>query len=211
MRIALINGSPKTNGSVSAAILQDVRPLLEAENRVIDAYHLNGPAIRAEEIANLSQCDILIFAFPLYVDGIPAHLLQCLLQLEESLVTSKKEITAYAVVNCGFYEGRQNSLAIAMIENWCHRAGLRWGQGLGIGAGGMLAGIRSVPLGSGPKKNLGRALEQLAINVSQGASQESLFITANFPKFAYKLAAEAGWVRSAKTNGLRWRDLSLRQ
>ena len=82
-------------------------------------------------------------------------------QLEEYLVTNKKEITVYAVVNCGFYEGRQNSLAIAMMENWCHRAGLRWGQGLGIGAGGMLAGIRNVPLGSGPKKNLGRALEQL--------------------------------------------------
>ena len=43
-------------------------------------------------------------------------LLRCLLQLEDSLRNIKdKDIKVYALVNCGFYEGKQNKLAIVDI------------------------------------------------------------------------------------------------
>ena len=211
MKIALINGSPKTSGSASGCILQNLRSLLDEEGSVIGEYHLKRPGVSAEEVAALGQSDALVFAFPLYVDGIPSHLLHSLVQLEQSLVKEKQETMVYALANCGFDEGHQNRWALAMMESWCSKAGLMWGQGIGIGAGGMLPAIQSVPLGYGPKKNFGKALQQLAANIANCSADENLFVTANFPKLVYKLAAEAGWVRSAKANGLRWRDLSLRR
>ncbi len=211
MKIALIDGSPKNSGSASGSILQDLRSFSEAETNTLYDYHFKGAVVGAEEVATLRECDVLIFAFPLYVDGIPSHLLRCLVQLEPSFAKVNKEITVYVVANCGFYEGHQNSLAIAMMENWCTKAGLKWGQGIGIGAGGMIAGNQNIPLGYGPKKNLGKAFTQLAENVCQCASDEPVFITANFPKIAYKLGAEVNWWLTAKANGLKRRDLSLRK
>lgn len=211
MKIALINGSPKISGSASGCILQELQSLLDSENQAIGAYHIKKPEVGVEEITSLSESDCLVFAFPLYVDGIPAHLLSCLVRLEQHFASTQRDITVYAVANCGFYEGNQNRLALAMMENWSHRAGLQWGQGIGVGAGGMLTSIQNVPLGYGPKKNLGQALKQLAGNILRGAPGENVFINANFPKIAYKLAAELGWVKAAKANGLKRRDLSLRK
>ena len=160
----------------------------------------------------LAECDALVFAFPLYVDGIPSHLLNSLIQLETYLATIKeKEIMVYSVVNCGFYEGHQNGLTIEMVQNWSLRAGLEWGQGVGIGAGGMLSMLRHIPIGYGPMKNLKKAFTELTNNILNRASGESIFITANFPRFAYKLAGEMEWRQAIKANGLKRKDLFLRK
>jgi multimeric flavodoxin WrbA len=210
--IALINGSPKGRGSASNCILQELKPLLAQDgNRVLE-YHFRNPALSPTEMEEIRDCDVLIFAFPLYVDGIPSHLLSCLVQLERYLAAiPKKEIMVYSIVNCGFYEGEHNELAVEMLKNWCIKAGLTWGQGIGIGAGGMLPMLQNVPIGHGPKKNLGKGLAQLAHNVLERTSGESLFFTANLPRIVYKLAAEIGWRRSIKANGLKRQDLSLRK
>lgn len=105
MKVALINGSPKISGSASSAILQDLRSLLEADSNAICEYHFRKPVVSPTAVAALSDSDVLVFAFPLYVDGIPSHLLSCLVQLEQSLAKVNREITVYAVANCGFYEG----------------------------------------------------------------------------------------------------------
>lgn len=154
----------------------------------------------------------LVFAFPLYVDGIPSHLLNCLIQLEKTFAAIyRKDINVYALVNCGFYEGHQNRMAIEMMENWCFKARLNWGQGIGIGAGGMLPVIKDVPIGRGPKKNLGKSLKKFATNILKSDSDQNIFITANFPRFLYKFAAEMGWRKSIKKNGLKRKDLFLKK
>ncbi len=208
MKIALINGSPKVRRSASDSILQDLRPLLKGKDRSIYQVHMKRPLLEENDLLTLSQCDCLVFAFPLYVDGIPSHLLNCLVQLEKAWSEAKKEIRVYVIVNCSFYEGHQNKLAIAMMEAWCERAGLEWGQGLGIGAGGTIAAVRSLPLNQGPKKNMAWALNRLAKNVECATRAENEFITMNFPRFAYKLVAEMNWWLSVRANGLKRRDLS---
>lgn len=87
----------------------------------------------------------------------------------------------YAVVNCGFYEGQQARVALEMMENWCVKAGCQWGQGIGVGAGPMIPSLANVPQGKGPMKKLGKALDQLASNVSISASGETTYLTASFP------------------------------
>jgi len=212
MKIAFINGSPKMKDSASGCILQELKDFLEQDGNIISEYYFTKPQLSEKEIEQLTECNVLVFAFPLYVDGIPSHLLNCLIQLEKIFATiNRKDINVYSLVNCGFYEGHQNKLAIEMMENWCSKAGLKWGQGVAIGAGGMLPMIKNVPIGHGPKKNLGKAFKQLASNILKCTSEENIFITANFPRVLYKLGAEMGWRQSIKANGLKRKDLFLKK
>jgi hypothetical protein len=40
-----------------------------------------------------------------------------------------------------------------------------------------------------------------------GKEEDSIFISPNFPKFAYKISAQIGWKKQAKANGLMVKDL----
>lgn len=212
MKIAFINGSPKSGESASASLLEDLKTLLSHGEVVSSDFHLGKPAISPEEMEQLGDHDILVFAFPLYYDGIPSHLLRCLSQLEKYFSSQKeKDIRVYALVNNGFYEGHQNALAIGMMKNWCVRAGLKWGQGLGCGAGGMILAVKNVPFRSRPKKKIGEALEELSGNIANKASGESIFVTMDIPRILYKLAGEMGWRQSIKANGLKKKDLFLQK
>lgn len=207
MRVALINGSPKATGSASNALLVFLSGLLGGEVGVVK-LHLKSPTINEKDLNLIGECDVLVWAFPLYVDGVPGHLLSCLVQLEKYY--SKKKTTkplVCALVNCGFYEGNQAGVALEIMKNWTNRAGLTWGQGLGVGGGGMLASLVGVPLGQGPLKNLGKALEILTTSMKMGKSSAHTYIVPNFPRFAYKLTAEYGWRLQIRANGLKTKDL----
>ena len=135
--------------------------------------------------------------------------MDCLIRLEESLACGGGlDITVYTIVNCGFYEGRQCEQAIGIIKNWCARSGLRWGRGIGIGAGGMLPMVKNIPPGQGPMKNIDRALSLLSMDILASESGENVFVSPNFPRFAYKFGAEMGWGKAARANGLKKKDLS---
>ncbi|MGL6120796.1 MAG: hypothetical protein ACRC0V_09850, partial [Fusobacteriaceae bacterium] len=192
MKIAFINGSPKINNTASGCILEDLKTFLVGDNNIINEFHFTKPQIKNEELLALKECDALIFAVPLYVDSIPSHLLSCLIQLESFFSSNKsnKKIMVYTLINCGFYEGHQNKLTTEMMQVWCEKSSMIWGQGIGIGAGGMIIYIKKVPLGRGPKKNLGVALRRLAKNILNCASEENIYITANIPRFLYKFVAE---------------------
>lgn len=212
MKIALINGSPKIKNSASGCLLSELKTFLEHDNNTISEYYFRSPQLSEKVMHELEEFNVLVFAFPLYVDGIPSHLLNCLIQMEKFFSEIKeKDIIVYSLVNCGFYEGHQNTLAIEIMKNWCEKAELKWGQGVGIGAGGMITALKDVPIGRGPKKSLGLAFEKLTNNILKHSSGDDIFITANFPRIMYKFAAEMGWGKSIKANGLRRKDLFLRK
>lgn len=211
MKIALISGSPK-NISASNFILKELRILLEKDSNIITEYHFRKSHIDRNDMEKIIECDVLVFVFPLYVDAIPSHLISCLIELEDFIASYKeKKIKVYSIVNCGFYEGVQNKVAIEIMENWCIKAGLQWGQGVGIGAGGMISMLQGVPSGYGPRKNMDKALMKLANNILENGTEENIFITANFPRIAYKLAAERGFRQAIKANGLNTKDLYMRR
>ncbi|WP_460294105.1 NADPH-dependent FMN reductase family protein [Clostridium tertium] len=218
MKITLINGSPKVKDSASGLILNELKIFLnnsedEAERNIsISEYNFRKNKLDSAVIEEVVTSDILVFIFPLYVDGVPSHLLSCLVQLEEILKNIKeKNIKVYALVNSGFYEGEQNKSAIEIIENWAEKCELKWGQGIGIGAGPLLHSVKDVPEGHGPKKNLGSALTTISKNILNASSDDNIFISANFPRFAYKFAAEMGWKQAIKANKLKVRDLYIRK
>lgn len=206
MKAALINASPKRTGSTSGMLLNALRPRLEGCSCMEFRLGIEKPDPQILE--TLTDFDALVFAFPLYVDGLPAHLLRHLQALEPLLLQRPRpDRRVYMLVNCGFYEGRQTACALEMMEHWRLRAGLSRGMGLGIGAGPMMLELASVPPGRGPKKALGEGLDGLAACVKNSASGEDRFLSINFPRFAYRLAAQAHWRRLARTNNLSARDL----
>ncbi len=208
MNIALINASPKKAESASEALLHDLKALLNDGNTLMD-FTFNKPSVTEEEIKGLRGCRAWIFSFPLYVDGIPSHLISCLRQLEQARIGSE-DTHVYGIVNSGFYEGRQNRNALAILKNWCGKAGFVWGMGAGLGGGGALAFMKAVPLGKGPKSTLESAYLKLADAVNAHASADDIYTSVAFPRALYKIAAEMGWSQLIKANGGKKRDLDRR-
>ncbi len=206
MKITFINGSPKIKDSASGILLDELKSL--RGNDCITEYNFRTPTLPSEmNLEEFAQQDAVVFAFPLYVDGIPSHLVNCLCQLEKYFITHPSNLAIYASVNCGFFEGNQNRYALEIMKNWCARCGLKWGQGIGIGGGGMLPGLKSVPAGKGPRKNFSSAIGQLSEHITVGTSAEDIYVSPNIPRFAYKMGAEVGWRQQIKANGLSKKDL----
>lgn len=55
-------------------------------------------------------------------------------------------IPMYGLVNCGFLEGTQNSIAIDIFKNYCERIGFKWRIGVGIGGGEFMTGSKNMSL-----------------------------------------------------------------
>ncbi|MDR1159432.1 MAG: NAD(P)H-dependent oxidoreductase [Syntrophomonadaceae bacterium] len=202
MKAVIINGSPKAQDSASeliAAYLQ-ARLAQAADCSVCHAARYS----RDEIMRAFTGCNALIFVFPLYVDGIPSHLLRLLDEIQNSVADVASGAAVYCVVNNGFYEAHQNAVALELMGNFCVRSGLRWGQGLGVGAGGMIA---AAPIGRGPLKNLGKALDALAENIRNNKTADNLFVKPNFPKFLYNAAAHMSFRAQARKYGLKTKQL----
>ncbi|MDR0849318.1 MAG: hypothetical protein LBN10_09850 [Propionibacteriaceae bacterium] len=205
MKITIINGSPKARGSASELIIKAFQSKLgpNAECTVCHAALWAGPKV----VETATMSDAIVLVFPLYVDSIPSHLLRLLDTQGGALSAAAPGAKVYAVVNNGFYEGRQNAVALEILRNFCARYGLTWGQGLGVGAGGV---ITAVPMDSWPLRPLDKALDDFADAVAKGAIGEDVFITSNLPRFVYQLSAHSEWRKLAKKHGLTTKQLYQR-
>lgn len=203
MNIALICGSPRHH-SGSAALLTALASYLPARIE-ITRQHWSRDAVTPDELAVLTECDGLVFAFPLYVDAIPAHLLRCLQQVEGMLAAQPRQRAVYAIANCGFHEALHNELVLEMMAIWCRRSNQHWCGGLGIGAGGMatMAGQPHRPMAP-VRKELARLAGQISVMKDAGVS----YVSPAFPWLLYKVLGEAGWRRQARKHGWNHRDLS---
>lgn len=202
MKIMLLNGSPKLKNSSSEIIINGLCQRLEDTNKCVVQMAIQTSD--TEFLEAIKDCSALVIIFPLYVDGIPSHLLRLLDNVKNDVKALAPEIVVYTVVNNGFYEAQQNILAIEMIQNFCELAGLKWKQGMGVGAGGMLG---AAPIGSGPMKNLGDALDILSKNICASNQSDNMYINPNFPRFLYKMGAHFSWRQLAKKNGLKRKDI----
>lgn len=206
MKIALINGSPKVNNSASGALLTDLTGYFSKETEIIECS-IHKPALSENKIKELLEAEVWVFAYPLYVDGIPGHLLSCLVQLEEICLHHPK-IHVYGIVNCGFYEGIQAEFALKLLQNWCIKTGFVWGGGIGVGGGGGLAMMPKMEPGQGPKAPIDKSLNALAEKILQCQTQENCYVSVAFPRFLYQMGAQIGWRQMIKKNGGKKRDLN---
>lgn len=205
MRIALINGSPKVDNSSSSMLLEELKRYLGDKIEVVD-FGFHAATISKNVIEELAKTDVWVFAYPLYVDGIPGHLLSCLTQLEEVHLQNPK-LYIYGIVNCGFYEGVQAKFALKLLQNWTTKASFVWGGGVGVGGGGGLSMMPKMKPGQGPIAPIDKALKTLAATICKKEVQDNNYISVAFPRFLYKMGAQMGWRQNIKKNGGKVKDL----
>lgn len=200
MKICIINGSPKASNSTSELLIGYLMPFIEG-NEII-TYSVSETDFSEIHFSQIQNSEVLIFAFPLYIDSINSHLLRFLFELEKRGFENKN-INVYCIINNGFYEGWQNHIAADIMKNWCEAVGLTYGQTLGVGAGEMLPFLKDIPLGHGPNKNIGNAFQELSSNILSLNKGKDLFISPNWPRFLWKIQSSLDfWYPQAKKNGL---------
>lgn len=204
MKIIIINGSPKTVKSNSEILGNYLFPLLKENN--IKKYYSIYFQLNDKTKNEIYNSDILIFIFPLYIDGIPSNLLKLLVKFEKENVI-RPETKIYCIVNNGFYEGRQNFLALLHMKNWCKKVNAKWGQGIGIGSGELLPYLKKFKLGQGPLKNLEKILNRFSRNILTLNSDKNIYINPNWPKILYFIQGSFSWILKARKNNLKIREL----
>lgn len=204
MKISVINGSPKAIKSNSEIFGNYLSSLLK-ENEIKKYYSISF-RLNDENKNEIYNSDVLIFLFPLYVDGIPSNLLKLFVEFEKEKVVNPAT-RVYCIVNNGFYEGKQNRLAILQIKNWCEKVKADWGQGIGVGAGELLPYLKKYKLGQGPLKNLGKVLDKFSTNILTLKSDKDIYINQNWLKSLYFFQGTISWILKGRKNNLRVREL----
>ncbi len=141
MKTVFINCSPKKKFCASSYFLFLER-LFTGGEKVTEK--LRTPADGDRILEQLREAQAVVFGIPLYVDGIPSHVLRFMEKMEAFCRENDLRLSVYCIANNGFIEGKQNEPMMQVFENFCARAGISWGGGVGIGGGVMLNVYRIV-------------------------------------------------------------------
>ena len=208
----IINGSPKVKDSTSSMFISKVEEISGTKSTVYQAIKLMRQDDISVELADIMNANSLLFVFPLYVDSLPAPLIKILTMIEHAATNLSGQTLpkVYAICNCGFYEAKHNFLALDIIKNFCARAGMTWGYGIGIGGGGFVSS-QSQNMSKGPATDVYAALCELcAMMQSGGTREQNVFAAPKIPRFLYKLGGNIGWPQLAKKYGLTKKSLGAK-
>ncbi|MCR5591898.1 MAG: hypothetical protein K6F73_10255 [Lachnospiraceae bacterium] len=139
MKTVFIDCSPKKRLSASGFIMGLTRLFVMGEKK---NEKLRTPSDHDRILNEILDADNVVFSMPLYVDGVPSHLLPFLKKMEEFCLEQHKDLNVYVIANNGFIEGKQNEPLMQIMENFCDRSSITWCGGLGIGGGVMMNVMR---------------------------------------------------------------------
>jgi NAD(P)H-dependent FMN reductase len=212
-RALMLVGSPRGSASVSAAIASHLEGLLRGQGLTALTEWIHRSLREDAGLPGLadavSGADVVVLATPLYVDSLPAPVTEALEVLASRRTASASSRPRFlAIVNCGFPEAVHTDTALAICRLWARDAGLDWIGGLGIGAGGMLAG-RPLAEQGGRARTVTRALALSANAIARGAivPEEALRLarTLTIPAWLYRFFGDWGFRQEAKKHGTRAR------
>lgn len=206
--IAVINGSPKKTGSASQVLIDRMLSYEPVINDEFIQVQLHACSVTEDQLSVLSAAGTWIFIFPLYVDSVPGHFLECLHQLSALKVPQGKKV--YAVTPMGFFEGEQTRWALRVISNFCNKTGAQYCGGLGVGGTGAFDMMKNIPVFKGPMIEIDTSLLALRENAVKCADNGDVFTTIKFPRIAYFFAGQGMWRKTIKANGLKTKDLNRR-
>ena len=139
MKTVFIDCSPKKWLSASGFIAAVTRWFVFGKKA---KCKLRTPNDYKKVLDEIRDADTVVFSMPLYVDGVPSHVLPFLKEMEAEYKDIHSNKRIYVIANNGFIEGRQNEPLMQTMENFCIRSGLTWCGGLGIGGGVMMNVMR---------------------------------------------------------------------
>lgn len=213
----LLIGSPKGSKSTSLVLGAHLMRKLDAggmetvEMTVAAALQSTENQHRMHKAVDAAE--LVVVAFPLYVDGLPAPLVQTLEliadrrkgKLPASPVAGPGIQRIAAVVQCGFPETRQNQPAIDIMRQFAKEAGFEWAGGLAMGMGGAIAG-KPLDKAGGMVRNVVKALDMAAAALLDGRDvppeATQLMGRRLMPAWLYTFMGDRGMKRSAKKHGV---------
>ena len=202
-KVVLLNCSLRADNSNSKKFLDRMSSDIKGN---VESINLSTYINRYDELVKmLAHAGTIVLGIPLYVDGIPSALLRVMERLEHCSMAGEKHI--YVVSNMGFYESVQLKNLMSMVKTWCEKCGYTYGGGVAIGAGEMIGSIIT-STDKGPAKNAAQALDRLSSAINDLEDIEDIYADASgFPRALYMFAADSGWPKGAKQNGLKRKDL----
>ena len=203
----ILVGSPRGSRSVSLALARRLARGLEAASWQVEFMDLYRLARTGQGTATLlsavEKSELLVLAFPLYVDQLPALVVRALESIAENgrgkVASPKPGLTA--IVQCGFPETLQTRPALDICRRFAELSGFEWRGGLGLGMGGAVAG-RMPDRPKGMLRNVVLALDQAAAALARGEEIPPAAVELAARKFMplrlYFLAANWGWRMQAR-------------
>jgi hypothetical protein len=209
-KVLLLVGSPRRAASTSNSLGEHLLSLLEERGMALKTLMVY-PALAdekklAELLAAVDACALLILAFPLYVDHLPAPLIDLLQQIAERRQGRQGEVKQglAAIVNCGFPETAHCRPAQEIARIFAAQAGFRFLGCLATGMGGAI-GNRPLAKAGFIVRYQVKALSQAAAYLADGTEIPETVIAlmgkAMMPRWFYNLIGNLGWKKAAKKNG----------
>jgi len=210
MKISIINGSQKTGESNTELILERLKSLFY-QSYEINIFNCGLKQLTNEIFDKIISGDVIILMFPLFVHSLPSNTLKMLIELENIIKhQQKKDLIMYTIVNNGFYEGKQNNIAFEIVKNWCEQTGIKFGGGIGQGAGEMIGRTKHLTKDKDLFKNLTCALQTMVKNIEIKQPMEIQYLSPKFPRFLWRFMGVRNWNNLAKNNGLNKKDILKR-
>jgi len=210
-RAVLLVGSPRTRKSTSASLGGYLFEQLNArgiDTETIQIYtSINSPERMNTMYEAINNTDLVLLAFPLYVDSLPAPVIAALEKITTHCKDKNSHIRFAAISNCGFPGADHNATALAICEEFAHEAGFAWLGSLALGAGeGIVHGVplheldgRAISL----RQALDFAAESLANGKSIPQSARDLLAKPVIPYWMYTFMGRFGWEQQAKQYGVK--------
>ncbi|MBU3838791.1 MAG: hypothetical protein H9777_10890 [Candidatus Phocaeicola faecigallinarum] len=189
----ILNGSPrapKSNSKKYSEIFMKYSRLQCDYFNITKSNHL-------KLIAEMENYSDVIIVFPLYADSLPVGLLNFLKSLENNLPAQRPVISI--LINCGFLEYEQNSVAVSMIRYFCRRNNFPIGSALMLGSG---EAILETPF----RYIAVRAIKRLSESVNKG-NYKDITATMPLPKWLFKMAARSYWISYGKKFGVSEKEM----
>ena len=124
-----INGSPKLTNSNSNYFLNKLSHKYKIKFVYKDKF--------SEILKNIKKVDTIILAFPLYADGPPNKIIELFEYIKNNKINIKNK-KIYTIINCGFWEAKQNRVAALIVQNFANNNGARYMGSFNIGAGEVI-------------------------------------------------------------------------
>jgi len=203
-------GSPKAKDSTSESLGGYLRDQLIARGAQAQTFHAHKVLRTAKNTADfleaVDHADLMLVAFPLYVDTLPyvlQHTLEHLAAHRQGALRSKSQ-RLVCISNSGFPEADHNALALEVCEQFAQEADFAWYGGIALGGGGVIGGQPLAELGVA--HNLRAALDKAAAALlhDQPVPQAVIdtFAKPLIPKRMYTLVGTIGWHMQARQNGV---------
>jgi multimeric flavodoxin WrbA len=210
-KAVLLVGSPRTRKSSSQALggyLFDRLALGQVETKT---FYIHTSLYSQERMQALMEAvdtsDLVMLAFPLYVDSLPAPVMAALERIAARRLGKNGNRPRFAAIaNCGFPEAAHNHTALAICEAFARQAGFDWAGALSLGAGEGLVHGAPLPEAGGPVIRIRKALDLAAAALLSGEAipPEAVEMLAKpiIPDWMYRLMGVYGWKKQAKQYGV---------